>query len=176
MPLLRLVRFQVYTAALPTDDTLPMDTVNDLDEILRHAGQRAEALGLPYAGALTPSESWTIWREIPGAKLVDVRTRAEWDWVGRVPEAIEIEWQTYPGGAANSDFLRQLRQRVPEGAVVLFLCRSGVRSHDAACAALNAGYLKAYNILEGFEGGIDARTGRRGSLGGWRLAGLPWIS
>lgn len=170
------VRFQVYTAALPTDDKLPMDNENDLDEILRHAEQRAEALGLPYAGALTPSESWAVWRQTPGAKLVDVRTRAEWDWVGRVPEAIEIEWQTYPGGAANHDFLGRLKQLVPEDAVVMFLCRSGVRSHDAACAALTAGYRHVYNILEGFEGGIDARTGRRGTLGGWRLAGLPWIS
>ena len=150
--------------------------MNDLDEILRHARQRAEALGLPYAGALTPSESWAVWRGIPGAVLVDVRTRAEWDWVGRVPEAVEIEWQTYPGGATNRDFLNRLKQLVSEDSVVLFLCRSGVRSHDAACTALEAGYLKAYNILEGFEGSIDARTGQRGTLGGWRLAGLPWTS
>ena len=61
-----------------------------LTEILHHARQRAEALGLSYAGAFTPAESWAFWRHAPGAKLVDVRTRAELDWVGRVPGAIEI--------------------------------------------------------------------------------------
>ena len=81
-----------------------------LTEILNNARMRADELSLPYAGAVTPAESWELWNLAPGAKLVDVRTRAEWDWVGRIPGAIEIEWQSYPGGQPNHDFLAQLRR------------------------------------------------------------------
>jgi len=56
----------------------------------------------------------------------------------------------------------------------MFLCRSGARSHQAAQAAMQAGYANAYNILEGFEGDKDA-NGHRNTVGGWRFAGLPWI-
>lgn len=68
-----------------------------LTEIINLACERAKALGLPYKGALTPAEAYDLLRLAPGAKLVDVRTRAEWDWVGRVPNAVEIEWNQYPG-------------------------------------------------------------------------------
>jgi rhodanese-related sulfurtransferase len=148
----------------------------DVDEALRNARQRARTLDLSCAGAFTPAEAWSVWRQAPGAQLVDVRTRAEWNWVGRIPDAIEIEWQTYPGNLPNPDFLSQLKDRVDAEALVMFLCRSGVRSLKAARAAASAGYAESYDILEGFEGGIDPVTGQRGKLGGWRLAGLPWRS
>ena len=147
-----------------------------LNDILTLARERAERLELPYSGALTPEEAWEVWQSVAAAKLVDIRTRAEWDWVGRIPGAIEIEWQTYPGGEPNPDFLAELRRRVAPESIVMFVCRSGARSHEAACMALAAGYAESYNVLEGFEGGIDPATGRRGTLGGWRFAGLPWHS
>ena len=146
-----------------------------LNHILTLARERGEQLGLPYSGALTPAEALTLWKSAPGAKLVDTRTRAEWDWVGRIPGAIEIEWQTYPDGQPNSSFLAQLKRQVDPESLVLFICRSGVRSHHAACLATEAGYTECYNVLEGFEGNVDA-NGQRGKLGGWRLAGLPWHS
>ena len=62
-----------------------------LSDLLSLAHERAENLGLPYQGALTPAETWQVMQLAPGAKLVDVRTRAELDWVGRVPGAVEIE-------------------------------------------------------------------------------------
>ncbi|MDR2637578.1 MAG: rhodanese-like domain-containing protein, partial [Zoogloeaceae bacterium] len=110
-----------------------------------------------------------------GAKLVDIRSRAELDFVGRVPGAVEIEWQQYPGGADNPYFMRQLRAQVDREALLLFLCRSGHRSDLAAAAATAAGYSACYNVLEGFEGDLDA-NGQRGKVGGWRLAGLPWFN
>ena len=64
-----------------------------INDLLQKAAERARQLGLPYSGALTPTEAHEVWRNAPGAKLVDVRTRAEWDYVGRIPGAIEIEWQ-----------------------------------------------------------------------------------
>ena len=145
-----------------------------LSEILSLAQARSQALGRPYPGELTPREAFDVLDLAPGARLVDVRTRAEWDWVGRVPGAVEIEWNQYPGGVRNPDFLAELKRQVDPEALVMFLCRSGVRSVGAAAAATEAGYASCYNILEGFEGDKDA-NGQRNRIGGWRHAGLPWI-
>ena len=142
--------------------------------ILERAQQRAKEMELPYEGALLPAEAFTLLQQAPGAKLVDVRSRAEWDWVGRIPGAIEIEWQTYPGMRTNPDFLTYLESQVDTEALVMFICRTGGRSHQAAATATQAGYLDCYNILEGFEGDKDA-TGHRGAKGGWKAAGLPWV-
>ncbi len=144
-----------------------------LSDLLSLAGQRAQELKLPYQGALTPQEAWQVWQLAPGAKLVDVRTRAEWEWVGRVPAAVQIEWLSWPGGQPNAGFLAQLRQQVDPQALVMFMCRSGARSDAAARAAIGAGYSNCYNVLEGFEGDKDA-NGQRNRIGGWRHAGLPW--
>ena len=144
-----------------------------LTEILNLAHERGVALERPYQGELTPREACDLLHLAPGAKIVDVRTRAEWDWVGRIPGAIEIEWQSYPGGQPNHDFLAQLRRQVDPESLVMFICRSGVRSSKAAALASHAGYTECYDVLEGFEGDKDA-NGQRGNIGGWRRAGLPW--
>lgn len=144
-----------------------------ITEILNVAQQRAKELNLPYEGALTPAEANELMRSAPGAKLVDVRTRAEIDWVGRVPGAVEIEWATYPGMKQNTNFLTALEQQVNKESLVMFLCRSGHRSHNAAMVATQAGYTDCYNVLEGFEGDKSPRN-QRNSLSGWRMAGLPW--
>lgn len=145
-----------------------------ISEILEAAQARAKAKQLPYVGALTPTEAYALLQQAPGARLVDVRTRAEWDYVGRVPGAVQIEWQSYPTGQLNPDFLTELRAQVDPEVPVMFLCRSGVRSNAAAAVASDAGYTQAFNVLEGFEGDKD-QNGHRNSVGGWRLAGLPWI-
>lgn len=150
-----------------------MGDMGKLNDLLKLARDRAEKLDLPYAGALTPTEAYEIWQIAPGAKLVDVRTRAEWDWVGRVPDAVEIEWLSYPGNTPNPAFVQQLRREVDPESLVMFMCRSGGRSDKAARAATEAGYAEAYNVLEGFEGDRDA-NGHRNRTGGWRHAGLPW--
>lgn len=145
-----------------------------LSDILSLARERGLALQRPYQGEVTPQEAHDLLHLAPGAKLVDVRTRAEWDWVGRVPGAVEIEWNQYPGGTRNPNFLVELKRQVDAESLVLFLCRSGVRSIGAASLAAEAGYTACYNVLEGFEGDKDA-NGHRGNIGGWRKAGLPWI-
>jgi rhodanese-related sulfurtransferase len=142
-------------------------------QTLEKARERSKQLGLPYDGALTPKEAHDVLREVPEAKLVDVRTRAELEWVGRIPGAVEIELLTYPGSRPNPDFMKQLEQQVDKNAPVLFICRSGARSHNAAMLAQQAGYAECYNVLEGFEGDKD-EAGHRSTKGGWRFAGLPW--
>lgn len=144
-----------------------------ITEILQTAQQRAQEKGLPYEGELLPGEAYQILHSAPGAKLVDVRTRAELDWVGRIPGAVEIEWFTYPGMKPNTNFIAQLQQQVDKEALVLFICRSGARSNAAAAAATGAGYNDCYNVLEGFEGDKNADN-QRNALNGWRAAELPW--
>jgi rhodanese-related sulfurtransferase len=145
-----------------------------LDSIVERARQRATEFGLPYRGALTPAEAFAVWQGVQGAQMVDVRTRAELDWVGRVPGAVHIEWNSYPGAVRNARFPDELRLAVEKSdAPVMFICRSGNRSHHAAAVAAQLGYGAAYNVLEGFEGDKDAH-GHRNTVNGWRVAGLPW--
>ncbi|HSG75148.1 MAG TPA: rhodanese-like domain-containing protein [Burkholderiales bacterium] len=146
--------------------------MTDIDEIRRRAAERGRQLGLAYAGALTPAEAFALMRS--GAKLVDVRTKPELQYVGYVPGSVLVEWQTYPGNALNPEFLGQLSGTATPADTLLFLCRSGVRSHYAAAAAAQAGYADSYNVLEGFEGDKDPEQ-HRNTVGGWRKAGLPWV-
>jgi len=148
--------------------------MDDISEILNKAHERAEEMRLPYAGALLPADAYVLMQKAPGAKLIDVRTRAEWDFVGKVPNSVMIEWQTYPASQPNPDFLDELKAQADKDAIVMFLCRSGARSHAAASAASQIGYTRSYNVLQGFEGDKDAQ-GHRASVGGWQFAGLPWI-
>ncbi|GFG73522.1 rhodanese-like domain-containing protein [Mycobacterium botniense] len=131
---------------------------------------------MSYAGDITPEQAWKLLRDNPRSVLVDVRTEAEWRFVG-VPDlsslgrdVVFIEWNTTEG-TPNENFLAELLDRVPTGPAV-FICRSGHRSADAAAAATAAGITPAYNVLDGFEGHLDA-AGHRGGAG-WRAVGLPW--
>jgi rhodanese-related sulfurtransferase len=150
-----------------------MSMINNILEIARGRGA-----GQPYAGAVTPQEAFALLQADPSVKLVDVRTNAERDWVGRVavPDSqhAAVQWSLYPGGAPNPDFAAQLQQAAGADDVVLFLCRSGVRSRHAARTATELGYKNAFDILEGFEGDRDAE-GHRKTVGGWCKAGLPWV-
>jgi len=143
-----------------------------MDEIANAAAERGRKMGLTYAGALLPAEAHTLMQG--GAKLVDVRTKPELLYVGKIPGSIAIEWQTYPGNRPNPEFLGELAALVGKDEPVMFLCRSGARSHSAAEAARQAGWRQSYNVLEGFEGDKDGAQ-HRNTVGGWRKAGLPWI-
>jgi rhodanese-related sulfurtransferase len=135
---------------------------------------------MSYAGDLTPDEAYQMLASRPEAILVDVRTKAEWSYVG-VPDLSEVgrspvlsEWVTFPDGAPNPRFLDDLTAAAPsKTAPVVFLCRSGVRSVAAAQAATAAGFTAAYNVTEGFEGPSD-ESGHRGTAAGWKVRGLPW--
>lgn len=139
---------------------------------------------MSYAGDLTPLEVWKLLTDNPQAVLVDVRTDAEWRFVG-VPdlsslgrEAVYVEWDRYDG-THNGNFLVELQERISPAEVnqeerpVIFLCRSGNRSISAAEVATEAGIVPSYNVLDGFEGPLDTQE-HRGVTGGWRAIGLPW--
>jgi rhodanese-related sulfurtransferase len=143
-----------------------------MDDIRKKAAERAKEKGLTYAGALLPAEAHTLMKA--GAKLVDVRTKPELQYVGKIPGSIAIEWQTWPGSRPNPEFIAELSAVVQRDDTVMFICRSGARSDAAAQAAAKAGYKNAFNVLEGFEGDKDAEQ-HRNTVGGWRFARLPWV-
>ena len=137
-----------------------------------------------YAGDVECQKAWAMLEADPKAQLVDVRTMAEWNFVG-VPDlgtlgrrVLTVEWQNYPSMAVNPDFAAQTSELLAgtgadQDAPVLFLCRSGGRSRAAAIAMTKAGYSRAYNVADGFEGDPDAEH-HRGTRSGWKAAGLPW--
>lgn len=137
-----------------------------------------------YAGDVSARAAWDSLAGTAAAMLVDVRSRAEWTYVGvpvlaaiRKP-TILIEWDEFPSGTLVPDFLGRLKAEldqlgVAKDAPLYFICRSGNRSRHAAIAATAAGYGKAFNVEYGFEGRLDADR-HRGTQGSWKEEGLPW--
>jgi rhodanese-related sulfurtransferase len=145
-----------------------------LPEALESARARARAEGLLYAGGVSPAKAWEL--HLTGAALlVDVRTAEERKFVGHVPGSLHVPWATGTSLTRNPRFARELDAKVGgKEAVVLLLCRRGKRSALAAEAAAKAGLTHVFNVLEGFEGEIDAHQ-HRGTADGWRFRGLPWV-
>ena len=152
--------------------------MSTLEQLYSQAEKRRVDNQLPYAGAVTPAEAFELLQLDPRTRLVDVRTRAELDWVGRPAidgaQYAHIEWIRYPGSVPNAEFIEQLRQVATPDTPVVFLCRSAARSKLAAVAAQKEGYAQAYDLLEGFEGDKDGQ-GHRKTVSGWCFRKLPWI-
>lgn len=129
-------------------------------------------------------EVWKRLQSDPAAKLIDVRTEAEWAYVG-VPdlarigkEVLLVQWQTYPDNRVDPRFAEQLSALLAKAGVtkdseLFFICRSGGRSRSAALTMAAGGYSRCRNVADGFEGPLDASR-HRGRVAGWKVAGLPW--
>lgn len=138
-----------------------------------------------YAGDISVTDAFRRLEEIPDSILIDVRTRAEWSFVG-VPdlsslkqEPLFVEWQSLPPAPPVSDFAtcvtNSLSERgLDQQATIFFLCRSGARSLSAAVVVTQVGYANCYNVADGFEGPLNQER-HRGAQAGWKAAGLPWI-
>jgi len=136
---------------------------------------------LVYAGDIAPDGCWEMLRTNPNAQIIDVRTDAEFSYVG-IPDLTSIDkevhkicWKLFPGMEVNPTFEAEvLALGCTNEQPLLFLCRSGVRSRHAAAAITTIGFSHCYNITEGFEGDKDDRK-HRGVVNGWKVRGLPWI-
>jgi len=123
---------------------------------------------------VTPTEAYAILQREPQALLVDCRTEIEYFYVGHPIGAINIEWHRTPDFSVNPAFAAEVLQEAGnKERPVLLICRSGKRTLDAGAALEDAGFKDVTNVLEGFEGELDDNY-HRGTLGGWRKAGLPW--
>lgn len=155
------------------------DAVSDrvLSAALEQARIRAQEQHLPYVGGVSPDDAWTL-AQNGAAVLVDVRSAEERKFVGHIPGTVHVPWATGTSLTRNPRFVRELEAKVASAggkeAVVLLLCRSGKRSALAAEAAAKAGFSAVFNVVEGFEGEIDANQ-HRGLNDGWRHRGLPWV-
>jgi rhodanese-related sulfurtransferase len=143
-----------------------------LPPVLEAASAAGRAAALPYAGSIAPEAAWALVQD-GAATLVDVRSPEECRFVGQVPGADRVPWATGLALERNAAFVEQLEATVDKDAVVLLLCRSGKRSALAAEAATAAGFARAFSVLEGFEGELNAAR-QRGADDGWRFRGLPW--
>lgn len=150
-------------ASAPANLTNPLEAVRAV----------ALATGLPYAGGVPPQLAWELF-SAGEASLVDVRTAEERKFVGHVPGSLHVAWATGTALTRNPRFARELEAKVGKNATIFLLCRSGKRSHLAAEAAAKAGFTQVFNVLEGFEGELDANQ-HRGGHDGWRQHGLPWV-
>ena len=144
------------------------------------AGTYEISPGAGYAGDVAPTTAWKILSERKDAVLIDVRTRAEWNYVGLpdldtlAKKPALLEWQVFPSMQPNPEFVAALSGALADKeAPLLFICRSGARSAAAAKAMSAAGYSTCLNVADGFEGPLDAQA-KRGAAGGWKAAGLPW--
>lgn len=140
---------------------------------------------MSYAGDISAREAWDLLKSDPKAQLVDVRTAAEWSFVG-IPDlsalgrkAVLVEWQSFPAMARNPAFEAMVAERLAaagadEASPVSFLCRSGARSQAAAVVMTAAGFKKCFNIAGGFEGDLNSAK-HRGQTNGWKFENLPWV-
>lgn len=141
--------------------------------------------GVVHIEDVSVSDTWARLASDATSVLIDVRTRAEWAYVG-LPDLsgigkqiILVEWQTFPDNRIDPDFAAKLSEAldtagVKKDAELFFICRSGGRSRMAAAVMAEAGYACCRNVAQGFEGGLDAER-HRGRIGGWKVAGLPWV-
>lgn len=143
-----------------------------LENIIKTAETRSRERGTTYRGMLMPEEAWTLVQEHPSVKLIDIRSSEELTLIGSVPGAIEIQWKLYPEWRLNPSFLAEVKTSVSPNDFVLLLCRSGVRSREAAEFLTREGFHNSFNVLEGFEG--DKNSSSQRIVAGWKARGLPW--
>ena len=145
-----------------------------ITELLDIAHSRSQEHAWPFMGGLLPHEAHELLQLAPGARLVDVRSHAEIEFNGVIPDAVRIEWLTWPGWVPNPHFQTELAQATDAESLLLFICRTGVRAQRAAIACAESGRGGCYAVLEGFEGDLNKTTGHRNEINGWKYRALPW--
>ena len=140
--------------------------------LLDSVREQAARDGISFAGTVSPQDAWLLF-STGAARIVDVRTEEERQFVGYVPGTLHVPWMVGTTLKHNPQFSLQLAEQVAKDEIILLLCRSGRRSAQAAEVAAKAGFRRVFNIRQGFEGDLDSE-GRRGFSNGWRYQNLPW--
>jgi rhodanese-related sulfurtransferase len=137
-----------------------------------------------YKGDLSAKDAWDMLKTRSGSQLVDVRTTAEWHYVG-IPDlrpidkvALTAQWRLLNDMQINAHFMEQLTQQLlntsyQNGDILIMMCRTGGRSMEAAQYLTSLGFENCYNLADGFEGPLDS-SGHRGLVAGWKAANLSW--
>jgi rhodanese-related sulfurtransferase len=141
-------------------------------------------VGDVHIQAIAVEEAWARLQRDAGSVLIDVRTTAEWAFVGVADltsigkQPVLLEWQAFNEERPHAAFVARITDALTSmgadrDSELLFICRSGARSLRAAQALAAAGFTRCRNVTDGFEGPLDP-AGQRGRLGGWKAKGLPW--
>jgi rhodanese-related sulfurtransferase len=150
------------------------DSTFTLTQIKKTMATTTEIVGTEtdVVPSVNPAQAWE-WILGDQAQLVDVRTYEEYTFVGHVPGSLNIPWAEGHPLVRNPRFLDDLEALIVKGKPVLFLCRSGKRSEQAALSVIQRGLTNIFNVLEGFEGDLNDQQ-QRGTTNGWKARGLPW--
>ncbi len=135
---------------------------------------------------VTPVDALGLLKDDENSVLIDVRTPEEFIFVGNVDATkfnnrmILLPWQLLPNMDENPEFSNSLSDSIKEilgndskDNKLVFMCKVGGRSGQAAQYALNLGYKNCYNITNGFEGDLNDK-GHRGEINGWKASKLDW--
>ena len=113
------------------------------------------------------------------ALFVDVRSKAEYKYVGYPENSILIPWIDDPDWQPNPEAFSDLVMQELDGrenllnTEIILICRSGFRSNEALKCLENKGFTQVSHVASGFEGDLDENE-HRGNLNGWRHDGMPW--
>ncbi len=136
-----------------------------------------------------PSDAYALATSNAGYYILDVRTVAEWQWVGHpginkagegaalTGKVLNISYEVSKKGQMilNDHFLKDVQDVFQDtsNVVLITMCRSGSRSKAAATVLEAAGY-NVLNMVTGFEGSADTNGYR--TVNAWKVEGLPYTS
>ena len=134
---------------------------------------------MSYKRNLLPKMAVEKLQNNPQALFVDVRSKAEYKYVGFPENSILIPWIDDPDWEPNPEAFSDLVMQELDGrenllnTEIILICRSGFRSNEALKCLENKGFTQVSHVASGFEGDLDEND-HRGNLNGWRHDGMPW--
>ena len=134
---------------------------------------------MSYKRNLLPKMAVERLQNNPQALFVDVRSKAEYKYVGYPENSILIPWIDDPDWEPNPEAFSDLVMQELDGrenlsdTEIILICRSGFRSNEALKCLENKGFTQVSHVASGFEGDLDEND-HRGNLNGWRHDGMPW--
>ena len=134
---------------------------------------------MSYKRNLLPKMAVERLQNNPQALFVDVRSKAEYKYVGFPENSILIPWIDDPDWEPNPEAFSEAVMQELDGrenlsdTEIILICRSGFRSNEALKCLENKGFTQVSHVASGFEGDLDEND-HRGNLNGWRHDGMPW--
>ena len=132
---------------------------------------------MSYKRNLLPKMAVERLQDNPQALFVDVRSKAEYKYVGFPENSILIPWIDDPDWEPNPEAFSDLVMQELDGrenllnTEIILICRSGFRSNEALKCLENKGFTQVSHVASGFEGDLDEND-HRGNLNGCRHDGM----
>jgi rhodanese-related sulfurtransferase len=121
---------------------------------------------------LSPLQAHTFLQDHPNAIFMDIRSFAEFWFVGHPVGAVSVPFNNEDYGI-NEKFVEEAASFARRDQPIVLICRSGKRTLHAGEALEAAGFKDVAHVTSGFEGEMDDKD-QRSCINGWRFDGLPW--